>query len=72
VSWDVLLWTKRAMFALLLNPETSVGRNVRGKFVFSEGGNLISGIIKRWRFWRERLRIFKGDDLDRSDVTMGF
>jgi hypothetical protein len=58
------------MFALLLNPETSVGRNVRGKFVFSEGGNLISGIIKRWRFWRERLRIFKGDALGIFQVSM--
>jgi hypothetical protein len=72
VSWYALFWTKGAMFALLLNPETSVGRNVRGKFVFSEGGNLISGIIKRWRFWRESLRIFKEEALDRFDVTMGF
>ena len=42
----------------------------RGKFVFSEGGNLISGIIKRWRFWRERLRIFKGDALGIFQVSM--
>lgn len=70
VSCYALFWTKGAMFALLLNPETSVGRDVRGKFVFSEGGNLISSIIKRWRFWRERLRIFKGDALGIFEVSM--